>query len=481
MTFASTSFLFAFLPIVLFAYYGMPVKLRNVFLLLISIIFYILAEPNYILILILTVILNYISGIIIEKVCISDLKSKMVFLLFPIILNLGILIYFKDILLLLFKIDQTPITPVPPLVITTTKILIPLGISYYILQSISYLIDIYQNRIIAETNLINFSLYMTMFPKIIAGPITKYKDTKIALDNRVVVIGDVSDGVEYFIVGLFKKVLLSNNISLLWQNIYDLDFNTIPVATAWLGAVAFSFTLYFDMSGYTDMAIGVGKMIGFDLPKNFNYPYVADNVTDFFKRWHISLISWFEDYVYKPLISSDSFIEYKIFKTAVSTVITWTLIGFWHGATAGTVASSHGINFGVNFLLFGIYFGFIICLEMFFKNRVSVKFKIHKIIKHFYTILVVTLGFVLLDPSNIIKTYELIKTMLFLNGNILVSTHTLHLFWSNIVILSLCVLCSTAFFNKADEKYTKNYPKLYPCVKYVIIFVMFFVSLCYLL
>lgn len=479
MTFASTSFIFAFLPIVLFAYYGMPIRLRNIFLLLTGVVFYTLAEPNYILILILTVILNYISGIIIEKVCISDFKSKILFLILPIMLNLGILIYFKDILLILFKIDQTPITPVPPLLITTTKILIPLGISYYILQAISYLIDVYQNRIIAETNFIDFSIYMIMFPKIIAGPIVKYKDVKKSLENRVVYTDSVAEGIEYFIIGLFKKVLLSNNISLLWESIYILDFNTMPIATAWLGAFAFSFTLYFDMAGYTDMAIGVGKMIGLDLPNNFNYPYTATNVTDFFKRWHITLISWFEYYIYKPLISSEMLIKHQTIKITISTLTMWVLIGFWHGITAGTVANSHGVNFEANFLLFGIYFGVIICLELFFKDKI--KFKIHKIIKHIYTIITVTLGFTLLDPSNIIKSRQLINTMLFINNKKLVSTHTLHLFWSNIVILLLCVLCSTAIFNKINLKYAERFPKLFPCVKYVVTFALFFVSLCYLI
>lgn len=479
MTFASTSFLFAFLPIVLFAYYGMPIRLRNIFLLIAGVIYYALAEPNYILILILTTIINYISGIVIEKVCIAELRYKFAFLITPIIANLCILFFFKDILFLLFGIDQTPITPVPPLVITTTKILIPIGISYYILQVISYLVDIYQNRIIAETNFINFSLYIIMFPKIIAGPITKYRDIKKDLDNRVVYADNVSVGVEYFIYGLFKKVLLSNNISLLWENVYLLNFETIPVATAWLGAIAFSFTLYFDMSGYTDMAIGIGKMLGFNLPNNFNYPYMATNITDFFKRFHMSLILWFVDYVYKPILSINFLNEYNKIKISLATICTWILIGVWHGVTAGSVASSGGVSFGMNFILFGIYFGFIICAEMYFKDKIKFKFNIF--IKHLYTLIVVFFGFVLLDPSDIIKLDDLIKTMLFLNNTKIINTHTFHLIWSNLVILLLCVLCSTDYIKCTSEKYSTCYPKIYPVVKYIITFMLFAVCLCYLI
>lgn len=480
MTFASTSFLFAFLPIVLFAYYGMPIRLRNLFLLLIAGLFYALAEPNYIYVLLLTVVLNYCSGIVIEKACISELKYKFTVLLLPIIMNLIILVNFKEILLLFFGIDQTPITAVPPFIITTTEIFIPIGISYYILQCISYLIDVYQNRIIAETNFINFALYVTMFPKIIAGPITKYNDMKKNLENRIVYMEDVYIGVQYFIFGLFKKVILSNNIAFLWASVYTLEFNTIPVATAWLGAIAFSFTLYFDMSGYTDMAIGIGKMFGFDLPNNFNYPYMAGSVTDFFRRFHITLMSWFDDYITQPIIKNKLFAKEEATTTHnIAKLVTWILIGVWYGVTAGTVSSKGGINFGANFIIFGFYFGLFVYIEEVLRGKI--KFKIHKFIKHIYTVVVVIFGFVLLDPSDIMKSNKLILSLLKLNNNPLVSTHTFHLFWSNIVILVLCVLCSTNLFKKIDEKCNANHHKIYSVVKYVVTFVLFFTSLCYLL
>lgn len=479
MTFASTSFLFAFFPIVLFAYYGMPIRIRNIFLLITSIIFYTLAEPNYVLILMLTTILNYVSGIIIEKACISELRFKLIFLIFPIICNLSILIFFKDILLLFFGIDQTPITPVPPLVITTTKILIPIGISYYILQVISYLIDVYLNRIIAETNFINFALSVTMFPKVIAGPITKYGEMKPALDNRVVYLEQLSSGVNYFIFGLVKKVLISNNIALLWESIYSLDFETIPVGTAWLGALAFSLTLYFDMTGYTDMAIGIGKMIGFNLPNNFNYPYTARSITQFFECFHITLIHWFEEYISQPIKRSQLLAKYDKFKFFIATLTSWILIGVWHGITAGTVAKSGGVSFSANFIIFGIYFGVIICCERFFKDKI--KFKIPRFLKHIYTIAIVTLGFVLLDPSDIIKTSQLIKTMLFMNGFNLADNQTLHLLLSNFVILIFCAICSCDIIMRINNKYDDIYPKYYPIVKYILTFTIFIISLSYLI
>lgn len=479
MTFASTSFIFAFLPIVLFAYYGIPIRLRNIFLLISAIIFYTLAEPNYVLILILTTVLNYISGIIIEKACISDVRHKIVFLIIPIILNLTILIFFKNILFTLFNIDQTPITPVPPLVITTSKILIPIGISYYILQVISYLIDIYENRAEAETNFIDFALYLTMFPKIIAGPITKYQDMKKTLKSRVVYLDNIYIGIQYFIFGLFKKVLLSNNISFLWESVYSLNFENIPVATAWLGAIAFSFTLYFDMSGYSDMAIGIGKMIGFNLPNNFDYPYMSTSITQFFKRFHITLIYWFNYYIFKPISNNRCLSKYNRLNFSISTLITWILIGIWHGVTAGTVSDHLGIKFSANFIIFGIYFGLILCAEMFFKDKI--KFKIHVIIKHMYTLIVVTFGFIWLDPSNIIKLDELVKTMLFLNNPQLFNSQTIHLFFENIVILILCIFFCTNLMEKLSEKFANRYPKIFPILKYIITFAAFFISSCYLI
>lgn len=480
MTFASMSFLFAFFPIVLFAYYGIPIRLRNIFLLGSSVVFYSLTEPNYIYILLLTTIFNFICGIVIEKVCINDLKYKSVFLVVPIIINLFILIFFKNILQIFFGINQTPITPVPPLVITTTKILIPIGLSYYILQVISYLIDIYKNHIIAETNIINFSLYITLFPKIIAGPITKYRDIKKTLENRVVYVDNLYIGIEIFIFGLFKKVILSNNITLLWENIYSLNFESIPTATAWLGAVAFSLTLYFDISGYTDMAIGIGKMLGFNLPNNFNYPYTSTNITDFFKNWNITLLSWFNDYIYVPLNSSDGLIKDTKLKSFIYTMFTWLIIGVWHGITAGTVVNTGGVSFNFNFILFGLYFGTIISLEMLFKDIKFEKIKIHKFLKHIYTFSIVTFGFVLLDPTDIEKTNQLIKSMFFLNNNKIANTQTLHLLASNIVILILCFICLTKYAKNTNDKYIKNYPKIYPILKYIITFLLFFVSLCYL-
>ncbi len=488
MTFASASFLFAFLPIVLFTYYGIPIRARNVFLLGSSLVFYTLAEPNYIYILILTTIFNFISGIVIEKSCINDFKYKVVFLIVPIIINLIILIYFKDILQTIFGIDQTPVTPVPPLIITTTKILIPIGISYYILMVISYLIDIYQNRIIAETNFINFSLYILLFPKIIAGPITKYGDMKKSLENRIVYVDNLTIGVEYFIFGLFKKVILSNNITLLWESVYALEFTSIPFATAWLGAIAFSFTLYFDMSGYSDMAIGIGKMFGFNLPNNFNYPYIATNVTEFFKRWHMTLLSWFDNYIFIPLNTNQFLIKYTKLKTILCTMFTWVVIGIWHGVTAGSVSNFGGVTFNINFILFGLYFGSIISLEMYIREInfekiilfKKFKLKIHKIVKHIYTIVIVTFGFVLLDPTNLIKLNELVKSMLFLNNNEFANTQTIHLLLSNIVILILCVLCSTDIIKKTNQKYSQSSKKLFPIIKYITTFAIFFISLCYL-
>ena len=316
MVFSSIVFIFYFLPLVLLFYYLSPNKLRNFTLLVFSLIFYAWGEPIYILIMLFSSISDYIHALIIDKYR-GTFKSKLA-LISSIAINLGLLGFFKY---------------------SNLGIPLPIGISFYTFQTMSYSIDVYRNNVPVQRNLISLATYVTLFPQLVAGPIVRYLDVANDLKYRTHNSDKFYEGVYRFIIGLSKKVILANNLGIIWFNIKSTPSSQLSMLTAWLGIICFTLQIYFDFSGYSDMAIGLGKMFGFTFLENFNFPYISKSITEFWRRWHISLGVWFRDYVYIPLGGN------RCSKTRwiINIFIVWFLTGLWHGAS-------------YNFILWGLYF-----------------------------------------------------------------------------------------------------------------------------
>ncbi|WP_125154323.1 MBOAT family O-acyltransferase [Clostridium rectalis] len=417
MVFSSLLFIFIFLPLTVFIYYISPKTLRNFILVIASLIFYAWGEPLYIFIMIFSTIFDYFNGVLIVKYRNRKIVSFIIFLN-SIIINLGILGFFKYYNFLVDNINS-----ILNLNITASHLPLPVGISFYTFQTMSYVIDVYLNKVSVQKNIISFATYVTMFPQLVAGPIVKYADISKQLDNRKESLFKFGSGVELFITGLGKKVLLANNIGLLWNSIKSTPTKELSVISAWLGIIGFTFQIYFDFSGYSDMAIGLGKMFGFDLMKNFNYPYISKSVTEFWRRWHISLGAWFKEYVYIPLGGNKKGHR----KQYINLFIVWFLTGFWHGASW-------------NFILWGLYFGVFIILEkIFLLNWVKQK----TIISHIYTFLTVVIGWVLFEFENMGECISFFKSMFGFNNLSFIDSNALYYLKTNFLLFILLIICST--------------------------------------
>lgn len=376
MVFSSILFLFTFLPVVLFLYYTAPHKFRNLVLLISSLIFYAWGKPVYIVLMIFSSLVDYSHGILIDKYSENRKLCKLI-LLSSIVINIGLLSFFKYYDFLLNSINALIGTSFNGLGLP-----LPIGISFYTFQTMSYTIDVYREEVAAQKNIITFAAYVSLFPQLIAGPIVRYREVAEQLDNRIENFDIFGDGVRRIAIGLGKKVLLANNIGLLWEQIKLIPLGELPLLTAWLGIFAFSFQIYFDFSGYSDIAIGLGKMFGFTFLENFNYPYISKSITEFWRRWHISLGTWFREYVYFPLGGSrrGKAMLYR------NLLIVWFLTGLWHGASW-------------NFVFWGLYFGMIIALEKVFLLKWLNS--VPDIISHIYSIILILIGWVLFAFDNL--------------------------------------------------------------------------------
>ncbi|MGG0245736.1 MBOAT family O-acyltransferase, partial [Bacillus mycoides] len=386
MVFSSLIFLFIFLPLALIVYYVSPKVLRNLILFIISLIFYAWGEPVYIVIMIFSTIFDYINGILIDKYRNRKGIKKAIFIN-SIVINLGILGFFKYYGFVIENINT-----LFNLNIQVETLPLPVGISFYTFQTMSYVIDVYLGKVQAQKNIISFGTYVTMFPQLVAGPIVKYSDIDKQLQERKVTLDRFGEGMELFIRGLALKVLLANNIGLLWTSVKATSISELTILTAWIGIIAFAFQIYFDFRGYSAMAQGLGKMFGFDFPENFNYPYISKSVTEFWRRWHISLGSWFREYVYIPLGGNRT----GLIKQLRNLLIVWFLTGLWHGANW-------------NFIVWGLYFGLFVTLEKLFlfkwlKNQMS-------FIGHVYTLIIVLIGWVFFEFENLSVAMNFIGTM----------------------------------------------------------------------
>ena len=346
MVFSSIPFLFRFLPIFMILYFAAPRRMKNVILFLGSLIFYAWGEPVYVLLMLFSTLSDYLHGRMIGS-CRSRTIARGL-LISSVVINLGILCFFKYSDFLIGSINQLLGSSIPLL-----ELPLPIGISFYTFQTMSYTIDCYRGEAKVQKNILDFGVYVTMFPQLIAGPIVKYRDVQDQLYERKPDLTAISRGCCRFVIGLDKKVLLANNLGLLWTDISGRNPETVTVLGAWLGVLAFAFQIYFDFSGYSDMAIGLGSILGFHFPENFNYPYVASSITDFWRRWHISLSSWFREYVYIPLGGNRRGLPRQL----LNILIVWMLTGIWHGA-------------GWNFMLWGLWFALWLILEKLALGRI---------------------------------------------------------------------------------------------------------------
>ena len=391
MVFSSVLFIFRFLPIAMILYFLTPNKFKNLTLLLVSLIFYSWGEPKYFLIMVASIFVDYFVSRGIEKSR-NNKKVSIMLLSISILFNLGILFFFKY-----FNFFLENINNILGLSLKYVKITLPLGISFYTFQTMSYTIDVFLGKVKAEKNIINFGAFVCLFPQLIAGPIVKYTDINLELKHRKIDIKQIQDGIELFILGLGSKVLIANNIGAFWSEIEGKGFDGIGTVIAWISVLAFAFQIYFDFSGYSLMAIGLGKILGFNFPRNFNYPYISKSITEFWRRWHISLGSWFKEYVYIPL-GGNRVGKLRIY---INLFIVWFLTGFWHGAS-------------YNFILWGLYFFVLISIEKAFLFKFLEKYKI---ISHIYSIFFILLGWTIFAVVDLEQLKILLKQMFSISKN----------------------------------------------------------------
>lgn len=421
MVFSSLLFLFVFLPIVLILYFAVPKKFRNLVLFLVSLIFYAWGEPIYILIMLFSTIVDYTHGLLVERFKDKgqDKYAKLT-VASSMIINLGLLSFFKYTDFFIANANTIFGAGIPLL-----KLALPIGISFYTFQTMSYTIDVYRGEARAQRNIISFGAYVVLFPQLIAGPIVQFKTIADQLNHRKETFEKFNYGVTRFMTGLGKKVLLANNIGILWDQISGMELTKVPVLTAWVGIIAFAFQIYFDFSGYSDMAIGLGQMFGFTFLENFNYPYMSKSITEFWRRWHISLGTWFREYVYIPLGGN----RCSLPKQIRNILIVWLLTGFWHGASW-------------NFMIWGLYFGVLLIIEKQFLMKYLKKAP--AAISHIYTLLLILFSWVIFAFDSFSSGLTYFKAMFGLNGNVLYDTNSLYLLYTNGLVLAILVLASTS-------------------------------------
>ncbi|MEG0019510.1 MAG: MBOAT family O-acyltransferase [Oscillospiraceae bacterium] len=446
MIFSNIFFMFRFLPVVLLLYYIVPYKYKNGVITVFSLIFYSWGEVKYFPIMVASTVVDFVVSLIIERHR-DNKKIMKASLWVSIIFNLGMLFFFKYTDFFLLNINNLLGTSLPLL-----KLTLPLGISFYTFQTMSYTIDVYCGRVKAEDNFINFSAFVTMFPQLIAGPIVKYTDINEKLntfEGRITLDG-ISEGIKLFIFGLGKKVLIANNVGALWTDLESLGF-AVGSPLAWLGIIAYSLQIYFDFSGYSLMAIGLGKMLGFDFPQNFNLPYISKSITEFWRRWHMTLSGWFKEYVYIPLGGNRNGLKRQIFNM----LIVWFLTGFWHGADW-------------NFILWGLYYFALLAVEkIFFYDFLKNK----PILGRVYALVAIAVGWSIFYITDLSVLGGFITSLF----NFSADGRFSYYFGNYIISILIGVLFSTTFPMKFYEKFKDNNLVIIP-----VLTVIAFLSVAYL-
>ncbi|MBQ2004154.1 MAG: MBOAT family protein [Peptococcaceae bacterium] len=414
MVFSSIPFLYYFLPIVLLCYAIAPAKCKNMVLLLASLVFYAWGEPKLVLLMAVSVVLGYVFGLLIEKHR-GTIHAKY-YMIASIVISVGFLGYFKYADFFIVNINMATGLSLPLL-----KVALPIGISFYTFQLISYIIDVYRGTA-AQHSLLNLATYIAMFPQLIAGPIVRYTDIAKDLTERVHRFEDIAYGIRRFVIGLSKKVLIANQLGELCDIFQSSGEQS--VLFFWMYAISVSLQIYFDFSGYSDMAIGLGRLFGFKFMENFNYPYISKSVTEFWRRWHISLGSWFRDYIYIPLGGNRVSKGRHLFNIFV----VWFLTGFWHGAAW-------------NFIVWGLYFAVLLVIEKFFMLKYMERMP--KVLVHGYVLLASVISFVIFDAANMASAFAYIGAMFGFGGLPLVSVETLYYLRSYAILLILALIGAT--------------------------------------
>lgn len=426
MVFSSLTFLYWFLPCVLLVYFLVPKRAKNAILFLFSLLFYAWGEPIYVGLMIFSTVLDCTCGRAVEKHR-GTPKAK-IGLLVSVIVNLSLLCLFKYTDFLIGTVNGIFGSSIPLL-----NLPLPIGISFYTFQTMSYTIDVYRGDAKAQHNILSFGAYVSLFPQLIAGPVVRYQTIADQIDQRTHSFDKFGDGIKRFVCGLGKKVLLANNIGLLWSTISE--SGNLTVVSAWLGIIAYAFQIYFDFSGYSDMAIGLGRMFGFDFPENFDHPYCSKSITEFWRRWHISLGTWFRDYVYIPLGGNRKGLAVQLRNIAV----VWLLTGFWHGASW-------------NYVLWGLYFGALPIFEKFFLLKHLRK--LPPVFAHLYTLLCVAVSWVLFGFENIGAGWTYLKATF--GGAALCNSQAVYQAQSYLPLLLLCAAAATPLgtklYHRLNEK-----------------------------
>ena len=425
MVFSSLTFLMLFLPAVLLIYFAVPRQGKNAVLFIFSLLFYAWGEPIYVGLMIFSTVLDYTCGWLVEKY--RGTSKQKIGLLISVFTNLSLLFFFKYTDFFIGTINTVFGTDIAML-----NLPLPIGISFYTFQTMSYTIDVYRGDAKVQKNILSFGAYVSLFPQLIAGPIVRYQDVADQLNERTHSFDRFGDGVKRFVTGLGKKVLLANNIGLLWDAISKTAAENLTTLAAWLGIIAFAFQIYFDFSGYSDMAIGLGKMFGFEFLENFNYPYTSKSVTEFWRRWHISLGTWFRDYIYIPLGGNRKGLPIQIRNIA----IVWLLTGFWHGASW-------------NYVLWGVFYGLLLMAEKLFLLKWLKKAP--AFVGHIYTMFAVLFGWVLFAFEDFGKGVAFLKTM-FGGGAGFISNGTLYQILSYLPLLIVCLVAATPLAKKIYGK-----------------------------
>lgn len=433
MIFNSTTFLFLFLPILTIIYFISPKKSKNIILLLASIVFYSWGEPRYIWLICLCIISNYIFGILINKMELyKKYNTKKIILSVAIFSNVGILIYFKyfnsiiETVNLLFKSN-----------LSINKIIMPLGVSFFTFQAMSYVIDVYRKQVDVQKNIIYLALYIMMFPQLISGPIVKYKEINEQIINRRQSLNDIYSGIQRFILGLAKKVIIANTLGQYVDIIFKQSINELNQGVAIVGMIAYSLQLYYDFSGYSDMAIGLARVFGFNLCENFNYPYISKSIGEFWRRWHISLSNWFKDYIYIPLGGGRN----GIFQTCRNIAVVFLVTGIWHGSNW-------------TFIIWGILHGIFVILERIFKDKVN---KVPIWVKRIYTLSIVSIGWIIFRSETIQYAIGYLKVMLgFVKSNNAYYTIKYFINIKFILILVIAIIFASPIIKEFILKLKRN-------------------------
>lgn len=452
MLFSSITFLFIFLPLTLLLYYLVPFRMKNYVMLAASLIFYAWGEPVYIILMILSIILNYFCGQdIYEKR--DNARAMKRSLIFGVVMNLLILGFFKYYGLLMDTINA-----ILPIDIPYRVLALPIGISFYTFQAMSYLIDVYRKEVKPQENILYFALYISMFPQLIAGPIVRYIDIEEQLKERSINSTKFGEGAMYFIRGLAKKVVLANTFGSVYEQVAAMQMGSFSTLTAWVGAIAYAFQIYFDFGGYSDMAIGLGKMFGFEFLPNFNYPYIAKSITDFWRRWHISLSTWFREYVYIPLGGNRCTPSRHI----LNLLIVWMLTGLWHGAQW-------------NFMFWGLYYGVIFILEKYLWGS-----KIEKLpaaVQHIYAFVLVLFGWVFFFSPTLGYAGQYLKVMFGIGAKGIFDKQGFFMIFTNWLLIVIAILASAPRGYKLLKKITgcwqsEEVRAIVTCAVYIAMFLL---------